>query len=36
MGLAAARYLPKEKTVILSGRTLSKLESGVNELRALG
>ena len=36
MGLAAAKNMPKEKVVIISGRTLSKLESGVSELRALG
>ncbi|MBA4698444.1 MAG: SDR family NAD(P)-dependent oxidoreductase [Ruminococcus sp.] len=36
MGLAAAKYMSKEKRIIISGRTLSKLENGVKELQALG
>lgn len=36
MGLAAAKYLPKEKIVVLSGRTVKKLENAVAELTALG
>ena len=36
MGLEAAKFMPKDKIIIISGRTMSKLENGVNELRALG
>ena len=36
MGLAAATYMPREKTVIVSGRTLSKLEKAVATLEDLG
>lgn len=36
MGLAAAKYLPKEKIVILTGRTIKKLENAVAELKSLG
>lgn len=36
MGLEAAKFMPKDKIIILSGRTLSKLEGAVDELRALG
>ncbi len=36
MGLEAAKFMPKEKIIILSGRTMSKLENGVNELKELG
>ena len=36
MGLAAAKYMPKDKIIVISGRTLSKLEGAVNELKALG
>ncbi len=36
MGLEAAKFMPKDKIIIISGRTLSKLENGVNELKALG
>lgn len=32
MGLAAAKYLPKEKCIVLSGRTVKKLEKAVQEL----
>ena len=36
MGLAAAKFMPKEKIIVLSGRTLSKLEKAVQELKDLG
>lgn len=36
MGLAAAKYMDKEKIIILSGRTVAKLENAVNELKDLG
>lgn len=36
MGLAAAKFMPKDKIIVLSGRTVAKLENAVNELRALG
>lgn len=36
MGLAAAKYLPKEKCIVLSGRTVKKLENAVAELKGLG
>lgn len=36
MGLAAAKFLPKEKIIIVSGRTESKLNKAVSELTALG
>ena len=36
MGLAAAKFMPKDKIIVISGRTLSKLEGAVNELKALG
>lgn len=36
MGLAAAKYMPKDKIIIVTGRTLSKLENAVKELEALG
>lgn len=36
MGLAAAKYLPKEKRIVVSGRTESKLQKAVAELQALG
>ncbi|MBQ8160320.1 MAG: SDR family NAD(P)-dependent oxidoreductase [Clostridia bacterium] len=36
MGLAAARCMPKEKIIVLSGRTVQKLEKAVKELEALG
>ena len=29
MGLAAAKYMPKEKRIILSGRTVKKLTCGI-------
>ncbi len=36
MGLAAAKFMPKDKIIVISGRTLSKLEGAVEELKALG
>lgn len=36
MGLAAAKHMPKDKIIIVTGRTLSKLENAVKELEALG
>ena len=36
MGLEAAKFMPKDKIIVLSGRTMSKLEKGVNELKELG
>ena len=36
MGLEAAKLMPKDKIVVISGRTLAKLEGAVDELRALG
>ena len=36
MGLEAAKLMPKDKIVVLSGRTEAKLEKGVAELKALG
>ncbi|MGN0070330.1 MAG: SDR family oxidoreductase [Atopobiaceae bacterium] len=36
MGLEAAKFLPKDRTIVLAGRTLSKLDAAVSELAALG
>ncbi len=36
MGLEAAKFMPKDKKIVLSGRTLKKLEGAVEELKALG
>ena len=36
MGLAAAKCMPKEKIIVISGRTVAKLEGAVEELKALG
>ena len=36
MGLEAAKFMPKDKIIVLSGRTMSKLEGAVAELKALG
>ena len=36
MGLEAAKFMPKDKIIVLAGRTMSKLEKGVEELKALG
>ena len=32
MGLAAAKCMPKEKIIVVTGRTMSKLEKAVKEL----
>lgn len=36
MGLEAAKFMPKDKIIVLSGRTMSKLEGAVEELGSLG
>lgn len=36
MGLAAAKCMPKEKIIVVTGRTISKLEKAVKELEELG
>lgn len=36
MGLEAAKQMPKDKIIVVSGRTVSKLDNAVKELTALG
>lgn len=36
MGLEAAKFMPKDKIIVIAGRTVAKLEKAVNELRELG
>ena len=36
MGLAAAKCMPKDKIIVVTGRTLAKLEKAVRELEELG
>ena len=36
MGLEAAKFMAKDKIIVISGRPLSKLENAINELKALG
>ncbi|MBE6597798.1 MAG: SDR family NAD(P)-dependent oxidoreductase [Ruminococcaceae bacterium] len=36
MGLEAAKFMPKDKIIVISGRTLSKLEGAIEQLKALG
>ena len=36
MGLEAAKFMSRDKIIVLSGRTLKKLEKAVDELKALG
>ena len=36
MGLEAAKFMPKDKIIVISGRTMSKLENGVKQLKELG
>ncbi len=36
MGLAAAKFMPKDKIIVIAGRTVKKLEGAVAELEALG
>ena len=36
MGLAASKCMPKDKIIVVTGRTMSKLENAVKELQELG
>ena len=36
MGLEAAKFMSKNKIIVISGRTMFKLEKGVEELKAAG
>lgn len=36
MGLAAAKYMPREKIILVTGRTMAKLEKAVAELKEAG
>lgn len=36
MGLEAAKFMPKDRIIVLSGRTMSKLENAVECLKGLG
>ncbi|MGN0772105.1 MAG: SDR family NAD(P)-dependent oxidoreductase [Christensenellales bacterium] len=36
MGLAAAKFMSKDKIIVISGRTMSKLEGAVAQLKELG
>ncbi len=36
MGLEAAKFMPKDKIIVISGRTISKLEGAVAQLKELG
>ena len=36
MGLEAAKLMPKDKIIVLAGRTVKKLEGAVEQLKALG
>lgn len=36
MGLAAAKCMPKDRIIVVTGRTMSKLEKAVKELESLG
>ncbi len=36
MGLETAKFMPKEKIIVISGRTVAKLENAVNQLKELG
>ncbi|MBQ2509788.1 MAG: SDR family NAD(P)-dependent oxidoreductase, partial [Erysipelotrichaceae bacterium] len=36
MGLEAAKYMPKDKVIVVAGRTVKKLEKAVEELKSLG
>lgn len=36
MGLEAAKYMPKDKIIVIAGRTVAKLENAVKELTELG
>lgn len=36
MGLEAAKFMPKDKIIVIAGRTVAKLEKALEELNALG
>ncbi len=36
MGLAAAKFMPKEKKILIAGRTAGKLEKAADQLKELG
>lgn len=36
MGLEAAKYMPKDRIIVIAGRTVAKLEKALEELKALG
>jgi len=36
MGLEAAKFMPKDKIIVIAGRTVAKLEKAIDELTALG
>ncbi len=36
MGLSTAKYMSKDKIIVLAGRTVSKLENAINELKDCG
>ena len=36
MGFEAAKFMPKDKIIVVSGRTMSKLEGAVAQLKELG
>lgn len=36
MGLSAAKFMPKDKIIVVTGRTAAKLEKAVSQLRELG
>ena len=36
MGLEAAKYMPKDKIIVVAGRTVRKLEKAVEELKSRG
>ena len=36
MGLEAAKFMPKDKIIVISGRTVSRLEGALAQLRELG
>ena len=36
MGLEAAKFMPKDRIIVIAGRTIAKLEKALEELKALG
>ena len=36
MGLEAAKFMPKDRIIVIAGRTVAKLEKALEELKALG